>query len=100
MISIRLLMRIVVVFMFYFPAVGQAREMTADFKGETAGVESSSFRAVVGNWHIEKEGNTIVYAADGRKREAEFPMSVFKGVQTFKAGTIEVSFKTISGKDD
>src|SRR5512140_2849023 len=100
MISIRLLLRFVFVFMLAFPTVGRADEMRIDFKGEIPGTESKSFKAIVGNWRIEKDDSTVVYAVDGRKRGAEFPLSVFKGVQTFKAGTIEVSFKSISGKDD
>jgi hypothetical protein len=100
MISIRLLMSIVFIFMLAFPAVGRSGEIKVDFKGEIPGTEARSFRAVGGDWHIEKDGDAIVYVVGGRERGAEFPLSVFKGVQTFKAGAIEVSFKSISGKED
>lgn len=96
----RLVLRIVFVFMLAFPAVGRADEMKVDFKGEIPGTESKSFTVIAGNWRIEKDDSTVVYAVDGRNKGAEFPLSVFKGVKTFKAGTIEVSFKSISGKKD
>lgn len=88
------------VFMLSAYAIGQAAEMKIDFKGETPSTESKMFSAVAGNWHIDKDDHTMVYAVDGRKRGPEFPLSVFKGVKEFKNGTIEVSFKAISGEED
>lgn len=64
------------------------------------GTQSKSFDSKVGNWHIDKDGSTIVYAVDGRNGGPAFPLSVFKGVKDFKNGTVEVSFKPVNGKED
>lgn len=94
------IMNVLFVFMLSAYAIGQAAEMKIDFKGETPGTESKMFSAEVGIWHIDKDDNTMVYAADGRKRGPEFPLSVFKGVKEFTNGAIKVSFKAISGEED
>ncbi len=103
---------------------------TVDFKNETFGGPSRDFSAFVGKWHIDRDGDRLVYAVDGRKwerglmakgiaqkakalygeRYAEFldnleaykyfPLSIFRGCGNFTGGTIEVSFKTISGRID
>lgn len=101
-----------------------------DFKSDAQGAEARAFSSLVGNWHIDRDGNRNVYAVDGRKREqglmaagakekakglygeryAEFldnlqayryfPLSVNKEFKSFKNGAIEVSFKAISGRID
>ncbi len=103
---------------------------TVNFDDETFGAPSRYFSAFVGKWHIDKDSNNLVYTVDGRKweqglmaegiaqkaralygeRYAEFldnleaykyfPLSIFKGCENFSNGTIEVSFKTISGRID
>jgi hypothetical protein len=101
-----------------------------DFNNEIFGAPSKSFSAFVGKWHIDRDGNNLVYAVDGRKWErgllAEgiaqkakalygkryalfldnleayryFPLTIYKGIKNFQNGTIEVSFKSISGRID
>lgn len=71
-----------------------------DFTNETYGTPSKSFSPDLGNWHIDKDGTKLVYAVDGRKRGPEFPISIFKGLESFKGGSIETSFKAISGNED
>lgn len=112
-----------------FPALaGGVRKF--DFRNETPGAEARVFSSLVGNWHIDRDGSRTVYAVDGRRweqglmsagamekakglygnRYAEFldnleayryfPLSVCKELNSFKNGTIEVSFKGISGRID
>lgn len=71
-----------------------------DFANEIYGAESKFFSPDLGKWHIDKDGTKLVYAADGRKRGPEFPISIFKGLEIFKGGSIETSFKAISGNED
>lgn len=101
-----------------------------DFENETLGASSKYFSAFVGKWHIDKDGNNLVYAVDGRKwerglmaegiaqkakalygeRYAEFldnleaykyfPLSIYRGCENFGGGSIEVAFKTVSGRID
>ena len=101
-----------------------------NFENETYGAPSGYFSAFVGRWHIDRDGKNLVYAVDGRsweqglmaegiarkakalygERYAEFldnleaykyfPLSIFKGCRNFSGGSIEVSFKTISGRID
>ncbi len=71
-----------------------------NFANETYGAQSKSFSPDLGNWHIDKDGTKLVYAADGRKRGTEFPISIFKGLESFKGGSVETSFKAISGSED
>jgi hypothetical protein len=70
------------------------------FANETYGTQSTSFSPDIGNWHIDNDGAKLVYAADGRRRGPEFPISIFKGLENFKGGSIETSFKAISGNED
>src|SRR6185369_16828631 len=101
-----------------------------DFKNEAPGTEARAFSSLVGNWRIDRDGARTVYAVDGRKweqglmaagarekakalygeRYAEFldnleayryfPLSVCKEFRSFRNGSIEVSFKAISGRID
>ncbi len=101
-----------------------------DFNDETIGAPSKSFSSFVGRWHIDKEDANLVYAVDGRKwslgtmaqgiaekakaiygeRYAEFldnleaykyfPLSIYKGTDNFKNGSISAAFKGISGRID
>ncbi len=100
-----------------------------DFGNETPGTDSKAFSAIVGTWHIDKDGSTLVYAVDGRKgapglsadaeghaRELygekstdflkgidplkDFPLTVCKEFQIFKNGTLSMSFRAISGVED
>jgi hypothetical protein len=111
-------------------SVVASESVRVTFDGQTPGAESRDFTAMAGSWHIDRDGDKIVYAADGRKwekgllaegvlekakglygeRYAEFldnleaykyfPLSVYKGVQEFRNGTITVSFKPVSGRID
>jgi len=105
-------------------------KLEVDFNDEIFGAPSQYFSAFVGSWHIDKDENNLVYAVDGRRweqglmadgiatkakalygeRYAEFldnleaykyfPLSIYKGCDIFNNGTIEVSFKAISGRID
>ncbi len=122
---------VLVAITWMFPSSLTAGESVREtFDGETAGAASQGFTAMAGSWHIDRDGERIVYAVDGRKwekgvlaegvlekakglygeRYAEFldnleaykyfPLSVFKGVQDFQNGVITVSFKPVSGRID
>ncbi len=101
-----------------------------DFSNEVAGAPAKSFSSFVGAWYINKDGDNVVYAVDGRKwaqgtmsqgiadkakalygqRYAEFldslksynyfPLSIYQGITDFENGSIEVSFKAVSGRID
>ncbi|TWJ17566.1 family 16 glycoside hydrolase [Geobacter argillaceus] len=101
-----------------------------DYKNDAPEAEARAFSSLVGNWHIDRDGNRNVYAVDGRKGEqglmaagakekakglygeryAEFlgnletyryfPLTLNKEFQSFRNGTIEVSFKGVSGRID
>jgi hypothetical protein len=100
-----------------------------EFKDEEPGKESKVFGSIVGMWHIDKDGPHAVYAVDGRRLQAglspgaaehakklfgeksaeflrgieplkDYPLSVCKEYQNFENGTLTVSFKAISGKED
>ncbi|HXY53219.1 MAG TPA: family 16 glycoside hydrolase [Nitrospirota bacterium] len=88
------------------------------------------FAPLVGVWYVEKEGATPVYVVDGTKWEQgtlsptarknsnalygekgtnflkniaaykTFPLSIYREVKNFTNGTLSVSFKAISGKED
>lgn len=103
---------------------------TVDFGHDTPGSEAKAFSSLVGVWHVEKDGTRTVYAVDGRNWEqgllapgaaekvkalygagsAEFlhnlenyryfPLTVLKEVKSFREGTVEVSFKPVSGRID
>jgi hypothetical protein len=100
------------------------------FRGEIAGREAREFTSLVGNWHIDRDGASTVYAVDGRKWEQGlmsrnaaqkvkqlygqksmeflagltsyryFPLSVCKPVERFRSGIIQTSFKAVSGRID
>lgn len=124
----KLLMGLPILGIIAFPIFAQDSKKF-DFENETPGADSIVFDAMVGTWHIEKDGFNLVYTVDGRKREmglsagadghardlygeksAEFlkgieplidyPLTVCKEFQNFKNGTLTVSFKAISGKED
>lgn len=103
---------------------------TFDFGNDARGKEAQEFAPLVGIWHADRDGARSVYAVDGRTweqglmapgarekarelfgdRQAEFlaglesyryfPLSVCRGIKTFRAGTIEVSFKAAEGRID
>jgi hypothetical protein len=92
--------------------------------------DSRDFNSLIGVWQIEKDGPNQVYAVDGSKwvqgelsptaRDnaavlygekgydllkniavyKAFPLSIYREVRNFDNGTLSVSFKTISGKED
>jgi hypothetical protein len=104
--------------------------MKADLSNETVGAEPKSFVGVVGVWRIETENGKNVLTVDGRQwkegqssagladkaralygeRYAEFldrvqayayfPYAVFKEVQDFRNGEINVRFEGLSGRID
>jgi hypothetical protein len=97
---------------------------------ERGSQESRNFNPLVGVWQIEKDGPDQVYAVDGsRWVQGElssaardnasvlygekspdflknvavykaFPLSIYRDVKNFTNGTMIVSFKAISGKED
>jgi Domain of Unknown Function (DUF1080) len=92
--------------------------------------ESRDFNPLIGVWQNEKDGQGQVYAEDGSKwvqgelstaaRDSAtalygekgpdflkniavykaFPLSIYREVKNFENGTLSVSFKAISGKED
>jgi hypothetical protein len=100
MIAEKFMISIISIFVLSIPAIEWAAEMKVDFKGEMPGAPSSQFGPTLGNWHIDKDGSTIVYAADGREKGTAFPVSILKGFENFRRGSIEATFKPISGKED
>jgi hypothetical protein len=106
-----------------------ASETLYPFDQDTIG-PAKGFSAFVGHWHIDQDGNNLVYAVDGRKweqgllaqgivnkakglygqRYAEFldnleaykyfPLTICTAINNFTVGTISVRFKTISGRID
>ncbi|GFO70399.1 hypothetical protein GMLC_39780 [Geomonas limicola] len=103
---------------------------TIDFGRSTAGTEPTSFSALVGIWHQDRDEARNIYAVDGREWEqgllapgaAEkaralygdastdflrnlenyryYPLTVLKELKHFREGSIEVSFKPVSGRID
>lgn len=103
---------------------------TFDFSKEVPGGEATSFSSLIGTWHTDRDGSRTVYAVDGRKWEQGmmapavtakakalygesstqflhdleanryFPLSVAKEVKTFREGSIEATFKPVSGRID
>jgi hypothetical protein len=101
-----------------------------DFKNETYGTDSKMFSSITGKWTIDRDDSRFVYVVDGRKwekglatsgvaerakglygeRYAEFldnleaykyfPLTIFREMDNFRAGTLSVSFKGISGRID
>ncbi len=104
--------------------------LMTNFSTETVNAPAKDFSSFVGQWHIDKDANNLVYAVDGRQwesgvlsegivgkakglygaRYAEFldnleaykyfPLAIFKGIKAFSNGTISVKFKSISGRID
>ncbi len=100
------------------------------FDKDIIGADAKDFSSFVGKWHIDKDGENLVYAVDGRKwekglvstgivskakglygeRYAEFldnleaykyfPLSICKNIKEFSGGIITVRFKGISGRID
>lgn len=112
-----------------FPA-SAVNIMKLDFEKDTFGAEPKTFSSITGKWVIDKDGQNLVYAVDGRKLESGlvasgvadkakglygeryaefldnleaykyFPLTIYKDVESFTRGTITVSFKGISGRID
>ncbi|NOY87323.1 MAG: hypothetical protein GXP52_08495 [Deltaproteobacteria bacterium] len=122
---------VIVLFLFLAPGVVFAgKTISVNFDNEVVGAPSKSFSSFVGTWYIDKDGNKMVYAVDGRKwargtmsagiadkakalygqRYAEFldslaaykyfPLTIYQGIKSFSSGTISVKFKAISGRID
>jgi hypothetical protein len=100
------------------------------FTKEGSGFEAKGFSSLVGNWHLDRDDSRTVYAADGRnweqgllsagargkakalygERASEFlsgleayryfPLAICTGCKELNNGSIEVSFKAISGRID
>jgi hypothetical protein len=96
----------------------------------SSGQDSPEFSSLVGIWYVDKDAKDQVYAVDGRKWEQgtlspaalrnatalygeksadilkniavykAFPLSIYRDVTNFTNGTMSVSFKAISGKED
>jgi hypothetical protein len=109
-----------VLLMFTSPATAQ----------DSGSQESLNFNPLIGVWQIEKDGQNQVYAADGSRwiqgelspaaRDSAamlygekgpdilknivvykaFPLSIYRDIKNFTNGTMSVSFKAISGKED
>jgi hypothetical protein len=109
-----------VLLMFTLPVAAQ----------EGGSQDSRAFNSLIGVWQIEKDGPYQVYAVDGSKwvqgglspaaRDnatvlygekgpdflkniavyKAFPLSIYREVKNFDNGTLSVSFKAISGKED
>ena len=117
---IKLVVGLGVLLMFILPVAAQ----------EGGSQESRDFNPLIGVWQIEKDGPNQVYAVDGSKwvrgtlspaaRDSAtvlygekgpdflknievykaFPLSIYREVKKFDNGTLSVSFKAISGKED
>lgn len=100
------------------------------FDKDIAGADAQGFSSFVGQWHIDKDGDNLVYAVDGRKwesglvsdgivskakgiygeRYAEFldnlsaykyfPLTICKNIDRYTEGVMIVRFKGISGRID
>ena len=111
-------------------AAAAQQTVKADLSSETVGTEPKSFLSVVGIWRIEAENGRNVLTVDGRQwkegqssagladkaralygeRYAEFldrvqayayfPYAVFKDVEDFRNGEINVRFEGLSGRID
>jgi len=111
-------------------AAAAQQTVKADLSSETVGTEPKSFLSVVGIWRIEAENGKNVLTVDGRQwkegqssagladkaralygeRYAEFldrvqayayfPYAVFKDVEDFPNGEINVRFEGLSGRID
>jgi hypothetical protein len=111
-----------VLLMFTMPVAAQ--------EGGSFGQNAPEFNPIIGVWQIEKDGPNQVYAVDGsRWVQGElsshaldhatvlygkkgpdilkniavykaFPLSIYREIRNFDSGTLSVSFKAISGKED
>jgi hypothetical protein len=122
------------IILMIIPVMCVATENSANnsysFSEDIIGAEAKAFSSFVGNWHIDKDGENVVYAVDGRKwekgllakgivskakglygkRYAEFldnleaykyfPLAICKDIKNYTGGTISVKFKAISGRID
>jgi 3-keto-disaccharide hydrolase len=109
-----------VLLMFTLPVAAQ----------EGGSQDSRAFNSLIGVWQLEKDGPYQVYAVDGSKWVQgglspaahdnaaalygekgpdflksiavykAFPLSIYREVKNFDNGTLSVSFKAISGKED
>ncbi len=122
---------VILIFLLSVVATAQvSNKADYSFDKDAVGAEAVGFASFVGNWHIDKDGENLVYAVDGRKwekgllakgivskakglygdRYAEFldnleaykyfPLSICKSIEDYKGGTITVKFKGISGRID
>lgn len=124
---------LLVAVLFFFLVSGVAfagKTISVNFDNEVVGAPSKSFSSFVGTWYIDRDGNKMVYAVDGRtwargtmsagiadkakalygQRYAEFldslaaykyfPLTIYQGIKSFSGGTISVRFKAISGRID
>ncbi len=127
----RVIAFLIIFFLLAFFSLAQSKKILVyTFDGEIPGAEAKGFSSFVGKWHIDKDGENIVYAVDGRKwekgllsegivskakalygkRYAEFldnleaykyfPLTICKDVSNFTNGTLIVKFKGISGRID
>lgn len=95
-----------------------------------SGKDDPGFNSLFGNWFMDKDGQDQVYAEDGGKWEQgtaspaakessaalyndkgpdflknisaykAFPLSLYRETKNFQNGSISVSFKAVSGKED
>jgi 3-keto-disaccharide hydrolase len=116
----RLVVGLGVLLMFTLPVAAQ----------EGGSREARDFNPLIGVWQVEKDGPHQVYAEDGSKwvqgelspaaRDnattlyeekgpdflkniavyKAFPLSIYRDVRNFANGTLSVSFKAMSGKED
>ncbi len=118
------------IFFTTFYAFAESKKIIITFDNEIPNAPAEEFSSFVGKWHIDKDGNNIVYAVDGRKwergllaegivnkakglygeRYAEFldnleaykyfPLTIYKGIKRFSSGVLTVRFKGVSGRID
>ncbi len=125
-------MFILILFLFFSLSIAslKTKNIVFNFDKDVVGGEANGFSSFVGKWHIDIDGENIVYAVDGRKwekglvsegivskakrlygeRYAEFldnleaykyfPLTICNKIKNFKGGVISVRFKTISGRID
>ncbi len=122
---------ILLIVMLFIPLSGAVdTESVYSFDKGIVGAGAKGFSSFVGKWHLDKDGNNIVYAVDGRKwesglvsdgivskakglygeRYAEFldnleaykyfPLTICKNVDNYSGGVMTVRFKGISGRID
>ncbi len=119
-----------VALVFILPAFTQDMNNKPDVKYRLQGQDAMTLLSLTGNWRIDTDGANQVYAVDGSRRVQgevsptardnaaalygdrshvflrnillykSFPLSIYQDAKNFSNGTISVSFKTISGKED